>query len=302
MASNNGNDKGTSQTPDTIVCDSLADIKDEKKEAESGKKAGETSRNSKKSAKGYKICCLDGAKETHEVYQDILSCVTLEQYKKTEIIQTNIENYIKKDADIEKLIAESSKLLNDLCTKIVAANSELCTMTTCINDIVFSKSSKKKRSKEEKQNADEVTACLDEINSKTGSLKDKGENAVESVITIAGIQTFTNTAGLKDFATNLMTSVTTLKECAEANVASTATEIETFREELNNVVLELAEMQCEEASQGTTIEGLCEVIDFICNCDCDGECLDLCAEFDECCKDSDDKPEKNMQKIMKDQN
>ncbi len=302
MASNNGNDNGSSQTPDTIVCNSLTDIKDEKKEAASGKKAGETSRYSKMSAKGYKVCCLERAKETHETYQDLLSCVTLEQYKKTEIIQSNIDEFIKKDEAIEKHIVDTSKLLNDLCNKIVAANTELCTITTCINDIVFSKSNQKNRSKAESDRAKEVSKCLEEITEKTGSIKDKGENAVESVITIAGIQTFTNTESLKDFAAKLMESVTSLKVCTEDNISSTASEIATFREELNTVVQELAEMQCEEASQSTTIEGLCKVVDFICSCDCEGECLDLCAEFEECCKDNGETPEKSIPKHMADQN
>jgi len=299
MASNNGNDcTGSSQTPDTVVCDTLTVVKKEQKTAESDKIADETTRLSKEAAKGYKICCLDRAEETHGVYQDLLSCVVLGQYKKTEIIQNNIDDYIKKDDDIEKLIKESSALLNDLCTKLVEANDELCTMSNCVKNIVLAKSSKVSNKEKE-----EVEECLEEITTKTKKLVDKGKNAVESIITIAGIQTFTNTASLKEFMDALIEKMTSFKDCTEVNISSTAGEITVSREELNAIVEELAQIECDYASESTTIEGLQLVIDFICDCDCDGECLDLCKEFDECCEKTDEVPsQKSKPKQMADQN
>ncbi|WP_103069633.1 hypothetical protein [Aquimarina sediminis] len=297
MASKNGNDSGNSQTPDTVVCVSLTDIKKEQNTAKSDKMADETTRLSKEAARGYKICCLDRAEETYKVYQDLMSCVALGQYKKTEIIQKNIDDYIKKDDEIEKLIAESSSLISDLCTKIVEADSELCTMTSCINNLVFSKSSKVDKDSDE---AKKVKQCLQKINNKTNTLKEKAENAVESVVTIGGIQTFTNTASLKDFAANMMTKMTDFKVCIESNIKSTEEEIKLSREELNAVVEKLAEIECSEASKATTIEGLQSVIDFVCDEDCDGDCLDLCADFDNCCGDSDQEPVKKKQGKTKD--
>ncbi|MDT7828251.1 hypothetical protein RQM65_06210 [Pricia sp. S334] len=297
MASNNGNDGGT-QTPDTVVCDYLTIVKKEQNTATSEQMADETTRLSKETAKGYKICCLDRASETHNMYQDLLSCVALGQYKKTEIIQTNIDEFIKKDDDIEKLISESSKLLGDLCTKIVEANDELCTMTNCVKNKVLSKSSK--ITEDDRKAVDD---CLKELNGESNKMVEKGKNAVESIITIAGIQTFTNTTSLKAFVDTLVEKMAAFKQCTEDYIESTGEEVEAAREELNAIMEELAQIECDAASEGTTVEGLQLLIDFICDCDCDGECLDLCEEFEECCEEADDTPPQKARTIKKgDQN
>jgi Zn-dependent M16 (insulinase) family peptidase len=299
MASKNGNDcASSSQTPDTVVCDSLTAIKKEQKTALSDKMADETTRLSKEAAKGYKICCLDRAEETHSVYQDLMTCIALGQYKKTEIIQKNLDDYIKKDDAIEKLITESSALLKDLCTKLVEANDELCTMSNCVKNKVLSKSSKVSAKDKEK-----VEECLEEITTKTKKLVDKGKNAVESIVTIAGIQTFTNTESLKEFVEALMEKMTAFKDCTEVNINSTSEEVKVSREELNVIVQELAQIECDFAAECTTIEGLKLVVDFICGCDCDGECLDLCKEFEKCCEKTDKEPTgKSKPKQRADQN
>ena len=297
MASKNGNDGGT-QTPDTVVCDYLSIVKKEQNTATSDQMADETTRLSKEAAKGYKICCLDRASETHGMYQDLLSCVALGQYKKTEIIKTNIDSFIKKDDDIEKLITESSALLGKLCTKILEANDELCTMTNCVKNKVLAKSSKISDSDRR-----DIEECLEELNEKSKKLVDKGKNAVESIITIAGIQTFTNTASLKAFVDALVEKMTSFKKCTEEYIGATEAEVKKAREELNAIMEELAQIECDAAAEGTTIEGLQLLIDFICDCDCDGECLDLCAEFEECCDKSDGRPpQKSKPKNNKDQN
>ena len=299
MASKNSNEcAGSSQTPDTVVCEFLTGVKREKKTAESDRSADETTRLSKEAAKGYKICCLDRAEESHGIYQDLMTCVALGQYKKVEIIQENVADYIKKDEDIAKLIEESAALLNDLCEALVEANDELCTMSNCVKNKVLSKSSKVSAKDKE-----EIEECLEEITAKSKKLVDKGKNAVESVITIAGIQTFTNTESLEEFVVNLADKMKSFKDCTEDYISSTADEVKAAREELNAIMEELAVIECDYAEENTTIQGLDLVIDFICECKCDGECLDLCAEFEECCDKSDEKPkEKSKPKQTADQN
>ena len=131
MASNNKNGTGVI-TPDTTACTCHKSATDSRNAADSAKTASETDLESKETARGYKICCLDRARETHEVYQDILSCIALGNYKKTEIVQTNVDEYIKKDEEIEKLINDSSKLLSDLCNSLNEANRVACDMKTKI--------------------------------------------------------------------------------------------------------------------------------------------------------------------------
>ncbi len=284
MASMNGNDNGNSRSPDTVVCESLKVIKNDKNSADSLKNAGDTLEASKKTVKGYKICCLSKSEESHDVYQDILSCVTLENYKKTEIIQKNVDEYIKKDDEVEKLIKESSKLLNDLRVKLEEANNAACAMSNCVKNKVLPKSGASTKNAK----VGNVDMLLKDILGKTKTLDEKGQNAFESVVTIAGIQTFTNTASLKDFVTTLMEAMKVFKGCVEENIKSTGEEVTTSRKELNTVMEELAQISCDTKSHWTTSQGLQCVIDFICEGECDDGCIDLCTDFENCCDPDDD--------------
>ncbi|NER12052.1 hypothetical protein GWK08_01240 [Leptobacterium flavescens] len=276
MASKNGNDNGNN--PEAIICETLTVIKNEKNAADSSEAAGRTLQESKEKAQGYKICCLDSAEKSHKVYQDIMSCVTLGNYKKTEIIQGNTEEYIKKDEDIEKLIKESSKLLNEMRVKMEEAHNAACAMSNCVKNKLFPKSGKP--SKDGK--IGEIEHDLKEIMDKTKTLDEKGQNAFESAVTIAGIQTFTNTHSLKEFVKLLVDAVKIFKDCVDANIKSTAEDVSKAREELNAVVEELAQIMCDTASESTTSQGLECIIKFICESECDGECLDLCEEYGSC--------------------
>lgn len=293
MASMNGNDKGNTRSPETGICESLTAIRTEHEAAIGSTDASLILIDSKETARGYKICCLKRAEVSHHYYQDILTCITLENYKKTTISQANVEAYIKKDDEIEKLIKDSTKLLNELHTKIADANNAACTMANCVNGKIFPKSSKSK------QDPDKVLLKGDmtEILNKTKMLDEKGQNAFESAVTIAGIQTFTNTASLKAFVTTLMSAMQAFKGCVESNISSTATEVTKIRGELNTAVEELAQVICDKNTFSTTAQGLESVIEFICTCTCDEGCIDICEEFGNCC--SDDEQEEFSKKKKK---
>ncbi|MEL6812863.1 MAG: hypothetical protein AAFP76_16165 [Bacteroidota bacterium] len=292
MASMNGNDNGNSRSPDTVVCESLKVIKNDKNAADSLKSAGDTLEESKKTARAYKICCLSKAEESHGVYQDMMSCITIENYKKTEIIQKSVDEYIKKDDEIEKLIKESSKLLNDLRVKLEEANNAACAMSNCVKNKILPKSG----SSTKNVKVGNIEMLLKEILAKTKTLDEKGQNAFESAVTIAGIQTFTNTGSLKDFVAKLMDAMKIFKACVETNIKSTGEDVTKSREELNVVVEELAQIACDTATYSTTGQGLQSVIDFICEGECGDGCIDLCADFEVCCESSDDGNDKGGSK------
>lgn len=278
MATKNSCDNGSLRSADTVICESLKGIKRDKKTAESRYTSNYTLQQSKETARGYKICCLDKAEESHNVYQDIMSCVTLENYKKSEIIQKNIDAYIKKDDDIDKLINDTSKLLNEMRIKIEEAHNAACAMSNCIKNKVLPKSGKP--SKDGK--IGEVEHELKEILDKTKELDEKGQNAFESVVTIAGIHTFTNTVSLKGFAAKLMDSVKNFKACVDTNIKSTATDVVTSREELNTIVEELAQIICDKKTEAIIGNGLESVIEFVCESDCEDGCIDLCKDIKNC--------------------
>src|SRR5690606_9694997 len=115
-----------------------------------------------------------------DFYQDILTCITLGNYKKATIIQKNVDDYIKKDGEIEKLIKESSKQLNELRIKMEEAHNEACTMSNCVKNKLFPKNCKPSKS----DNKNKIEDSLKEILDKTKILDEKGQNAFDSIVTL----------------------------------------------------------------------------------------------------------------------
>ncbi len=278
MASKNNNDTSTSRSADTVICENLKVIKRDKKTAESNYASNHTLQKSKEAARRYKICTLDKAEESHGVYQDIMTCVTISNHKKTEIIKGRIDEYIKEDDEIEKRIKDASKLLNDMRIKIEDAHNAACAMSNCVKNKILPKSGKS--TKDDK--IVEIGEQLNEIMHKTKELDEKGQNAFESAVTIAGIQTFTNTMSLKEFAAQLSVAMTDFKGTVDSNIQSTSTDVIGCREELNVVVEELAQIVCDKKAESTKKQGLGDVIEFVCEGEYEDECLDLCKDIKNC--------------------
>ncbi len=278
MAIMKTNEKKAAQSPETVICESLKGIRSGREEAASLATALMTQQKAKETVRTYKICCLDKAVQSNNFYQDILTCITLGNYKKAGIVQKNVDDYIKKDGDIEKLIKEASGQLNELRTKIEDAHNEACAMSNCVKNKLLPKNGKSSKG----DNKNKIEDSLNEILGKTKSLDEKGQNAFESIVTLAGIQTFTNTEGLKPFTTDFMDKMKAFKDCNDANVKSTTDEVTTFRTELNGITEELAQVMCDKQVQNNTANAMDHLIDFICESECDGECLDLCKQIKNC--------------------
>ncbi len=301
MANMNGNDSAI-QNPEKNICDILKVIKNEEKTANSSHTAYETKRDSKEIARGYKICCLDKAETSHGVYQDLMSCIVIKNYKKTEIIQKNVDEYCKKDDELEKLINESSKMINELRVKINEANDAACAMANCIKGCVPEpkNASERKRDKEYTR-IKEVYKILKAITEKTSTLASKGQNAFNSAVNVAGIQTFINTSGLKSFAAKLIETMKTFKDFIGENIKTTEKDVATFRDELNSIVEELAEVTCTLYSEGTKEKGLMATRKFICEGGCKEGPVDIscdCEQDDNC--DDDDHGYESMKKQTED--
>ena len=278
MANMKTNDKKTSQSPETVICESLKVIKNEKENASSSATAFGTQQKAKETVRAYKICCLDKAKQSNQFYNDIYTCITLGNYKKATIVQKNVDDYIKKDGDIEKLIKESSAQINELRIKIEEAHNEACAMSNCVKNKLFPKKGKSYKG----DGKNKIEESLKEIMEKTKKLDEKGQNAFDSIVTLAGIQTFTNTEGLKQFVTAFIDKIKIFKDSIDANIKSTGEEVTTLRTELNTVVEELAQVICDNRVQINTEAAMDYLIRFICESECDGECLDLCKEIKNC--------------------
>lgn len=301
MASIKTNDKKNSQSPETVICENLKVIKNEKENASSSATASGTNQTAKETIRAYKICCLEKAEESKQFYNDIYTCIALGNYKKAVIVQKNVDDYIKKDGDIEKLIKESSAQINELRIKIEEAHNEACAMSNCVKNKLLPK----KGNSYKGDSKNKIEDSLKEIMDITKKLDEKGQNAFDSIVTLAGIQTFTNTEGLKQFVTAFIDKIKIFKESVDANVKSTSEEVNTIRTELNVVIEELAQVMCDKQLQSNKAAAMDYLIRFICESDCDGECLDLCKEIKNCFEnDRDEKryPDRGSRRQTADQN
>ncbi len=282
MASKN-NENSSPRNADKVICESLTLIKNDKKTALSAYNANKILRKSKKTARRYKVCGLDKAEESHSVYQDIMSCVTIDSYKKVEVIQKNIDEYAKKDDELEKMIKDASKLLKELRVKIEDADTAACAMSNCFKNKIQPNTGKSKKD-DQKKKAD---GMLQDILEKTKKINDQGQNAFESAVSIAGIQTFTNAHSLQPFATNVTNAIKEFKTTVETNITSTAGDVTSCREELNNIAGELAQITCDKKSEAVKYEALDGVVDFVCKGEYDCDLLDLCTIKEPDCYDHD---------------
>ncbi len=278
MASKNNNDGANLRNADTVICENLQVIKNDIMAGESMCEASGILKDSKIAARRYKVCSLDRAEQSNDIYQDILTCVTIGSYKKAEIIKANVDEYITKDDEIGKLIKDTSKLLNEMRVKIEEAHNAACAMSNCFENKILPKSGKSTKDGEKADAHGE----LQQILHKTKELNEKGQNAFESAVAIAGVQTFTNVTSLKEFAANLSASVKTFKDCVEANIGSTTSEVSACRTELSTIEEELAQIMCDEKSQRVNKEGLQCVKDFICDGKYDDDLLNICRDTINC--------------------
>ncbi|WP_010177201.1 hypothetical protein [Aquimarina agarilytica] len=282
MADMAGND--ALKNPEIKICEKLKDIKNEKKASESLYTAYGTKRDAKEIARGYKICCLDKATASYDIYQDLMSCIVIKNYKKAGIIQKNVDEYIKKDDELEKLINESSKMINELRVKMNEANNEACIVVNCVKECILPpkpKRTKGKKGTNDDEVSDDVSKVEDllmDIKEKTAMLTTKGQNAFNGVVNIAGIQTFTNTGGLKNFASKLVDTLKIFNDCVADNVKSTEKDVSTYRDELNSIVEELAEVSCTLYNEGSKVKGLHKTGKFICEGECREEELEISCE------------------------
>ncbi|WP_010521959.1 hypothetical protein [Aquimarina agarivorans] len=284
------NTETSPRNADTVICENIKIVNSEALVAKSLYEANKILKESKNSARSYKLCTLDKAKESKAVYEDMLSCVTVGGHKKAEIIQTNVDEYVKMDAEIGKLIKDTSKLLNQMRIKIEEAHNAACAMSNCFeNKIITVKGKSKKEG--EKENA---ASNLKDLLNSTKSINERGQNAFESIVAIAGVQTFTNTSRLKKFATDLNTAVKSFKSIVESNITSTTEEVKNSTTDLITTEIELSKITCDQNDQGVLEDGLTAVHSFVCKGKYDDNLLNICRDTLDCyCDDGYTKRKKN---------
>lgn len=255
MATNNPTNTNTA---DTGICkDILPVIKSEIKKAESNLEAKGTLQNSQEHIRNYNLCGLKKAEEGNDLYEDILSFVTLGNLKKVQIIKSDIDTYIANDNKIGQLIKESSKNIKGLEEKLKVANGEA---SNVLRD-VKNKLMRHNRVRPELQT---ILDKLQILKDRIASIDEKSGTAYKGAVTIAGLQTYTNTPSLKPLANDLESKITEFKANVNQNITSSAKDVETIRKTLNGVIEELSTTVYDKNSAKTEELALKSFKKFLC--------------------------------------
>jgi gas vesicle protein len=264
--------------PDVVICQFYTQTRDEQRAAQSLETAAATLVSSKKGARMYKLCLLDKAEQTYDYYQRMESAELINALKGAESIQKNIEIYIKKNDDLEKLIKESSKMLGDLKMKLQEANNTACITSNCIESTL-------KKTEAELKNPDksvfkELRAARDKVTDTAKSLSDSGQVIFNSIVSIAGIQTFSDIDNLKPFGQKLLDSITALKTTTGDHAKKATDDIKTAQTELTKITEELTLAHYKKHTESVQHAALQAMTDFICKHECNAETVeDICSKM-----------------------
>jgi hypothetical protein len=249
------------------ICEHHRVLKDKKGVSESEIKASSILISYHDMVRGYKLCCLNMAEETHRFYRDIDNYELFDIQKSTEIIQANVDKHSKKNGELAKCIKEGSKMFNDLKVKLHDANNAACAMHNCLKSILGFTD-------------DEVPSEVSSITSLAKELSQDGQNAAEALVKIAGIQTFANVEELKPSAKNLVDKMKQFKKTTDEHIKKAGEDAKSAQAELTRVIEELntEEFRCFEETN--TCNGLTDTINFI----CEGKCEPI-STVDDICED-----------------
>ncbi|MDX2070782.1 MAG: hypothetical protein SFV55_20300 [Haliscomenobacter sp.] len=274
MANPNANCSNGPTKPANIVCIYHKDIKDKMDVSLSEVSSSNTLISYYEMVRGYKLCCLSMAEETYDFYRDIDNYELYDMQKSTEIIQTNVEAYIKKNGDLAKSIKEGSKMLNELKVKLHDANNAACAMSNCLKSILaFPDGAIPK----------EITA----VTQVAKTLSEDGQKAAEALVKIAGIHTFSNVDGLKSFSQKLAEAMKQFKTLSDDYMKKAAEDAKTAQTELTKSVDELNKTEFKCFGETSALNANNATITFICN---DDECCPI-ERVEAICKAVSRKPE-----------
>lgn len=286
MTNMNATGNGGSRNPDGILCDCQKNLLFDYKAAQSQAEGKKTLKDSKIEARRYKICCLTRAEVTRTTYRDIDNFVAYNATKGIEVIQKHIDDFIKKDAELAKMIKDDSKLLADLKLKIVEANDSACMMKNCIKYALGVNGSK---------NVDldpliiQVLEDLSDVMVEMDVINTAGRTVFDSVVTIAGIQTFTNTDGLKPFGVQLSDTVKAFQVAITGGIKTSEDDVKAAQTELTKVIEELNQISFEKDAEDVKAAAWGATRKFICEGDCDEDdrvdrfCNKISGTFDDHC-------------------
>lgn len=266
MANSNINGNNGQKKPFNVVCAYLKFLKDQKKISESGVEAAMKDIEYLEMVRGYNLCCLKLAEETHDFYRDLNNYELVDMQNSTEIIQANLDAYKNKKQEMAKSVTDASKRLNDLKVRLHDANNAACTMRNCLKSILGFAD-------------DNIPEELRMVTSSAKLLSENGQKAAEAMTKIAGIQTFSNADGLKQFGERLKTVIERLKNSSDEFIKKAAEETTTAQKDLTKTIKDLNQKEFNEFKEKNHLTAISSSIGFI----CEGKCQSI-DQVEEICR------------------
>ncbi len=195
----------------------------------------------------------------------------------------------QKGRGIGEIDKEDSKLLADLKAKIIEANDAACIMRNCIKNSLGLPGSQNTHTD---PLINQVLLDLTGVMTKVADLNTDGRTAFDSVVTIAGIQTFTNTDGLKPFGVQLSDAVKAFQVAITGSIKTAEDDVKAAQTELTKVLEELNQIRFEKDAEDAKTAAWGATRNFICKGDCDDGatvdqfCNKISGNFDEHCPPS----------------
>lgn len=257
------------RTPADIVCEFRKGLVVKQITSENEREASIILIERSELARGYKLCTLDKTEETWDFYHDLDNYELFDFQRSAETIKADIENYVKRDDDLSKLIQDGSKLLVDLKAKLLKANNDSCAMRNCLQSVLG-------------LSDDCVPDELKVVTNIAHGLSEDSQDASKALVKIAGIHTFANIGTLKQpHSEKLLQAVKDFKTLTDGYIASAADAAKAAQKELTGIIDEInsEEFECFETT--SALNGIESIIKFI----CEGKCSPIsCVE--EICKAS----------------
>ncbi len=266
MANTKINGNNGQKKPFNVICTYHKVLKDKKKTSESRVESVKKEVEFLEMLRGYKLCCLNIAEETHDFYRDLDNYELYDMQHSTELIQINVEAYKNKKLEMAKTVTDASKMLNDLKVKLHDANNAACTMRNCLKSILGFTD-------------ENIPEEINKITGSAKSLSENGQKAAEALIKIAGIQTFSNADSLKSFGQKLVDVVKLLKSASDEFIKKAAEEAKIAQVDLTKTIKDLNQIEFDDFGAKNSLNAVSSSIKFI----CEGQCQPI-DEVGEICR------------------
>ena len=257
-------------------------------------KSATTARKSKEETIDKKVCCVLKAEETHKVYTNIDYYVAIDAACKTEEIEKNVSEHIKKATKLNDAVKEAVKCLQSIKTKAVELKAKACELDTQIKDECnrpqldvlnqFFKNKCKVDKAEGGSQFEDFSEIIEYLGSSANKIYDKSNKTFNDGVSISGIQTFSNIDSLKDLSKATTICAQEFKKDIDENVKSSAEKVKTSHSELASCIKDSSLKEIEEHKHSSKYEGVAFTLDFVC-CDCKADCRCENVDIDDiCCK------------------